>query len=109
MGDRLVGVEVIEISQPQSGKTGIITECVLHFVKSNAPNYKDAFTFLIKSIVDNFNYSVGGTPLYINNVPPCLLVPSKVLCGKCPDNSVDLYPMVPGSQCKTGKSMKVIV
>lgn len=97
-------VDVREMSKPPENKQGIITEFTTYFTKKGAPPEGECLDKLVTSIVDNFNYSIGGTDYFINDaVPPCTLNP-KIPCKTCPEGTTDQAPMTPGKNCTKGKS-----
>lgn len=96
------------MSKPPDNKNGIITEFTVYFKKANAPPGGECLDKLVMSIVENFNYSVGGTPYYINDIPPCTLTP-KTPCKACPEGSTDQSPMTPGKNCIKGSCKNLTV
>lgn len=92
-------VEVHEYSKPPEEGKGFMADFTAYFKKQGAPVENECLDKLVQSIVENFNLSVGGTPYFINLVPPCTYN-KKAPCKTCPEGTTDESPMTPGKNCK---------
>lgn len=101
LGDTVLDVDVREFSKAPDDEQGVITDFAVYFKKDGAPpTNEECLDKLITSITENFNYSIGGTPYYINDkVPPCTYIPNRP-CKPCPPGTTDQSPMTPGKNCQ---------